>query len=365
MPDWAGRENVETAKDVEHKKLVALDWLRAATVLMLLYDHIGAYRNPEWEIKKLVDFFIVDPFNIIFDFGMLGNAIFFLISGVLFIYNRNHLVLSVKPLKKILKFYLTSMSAFLCFWAVQTAYSHFQPTYWSSFTTQQWIESMTMYCYFIGKSDVINGTTWFLLPMGLFYLVTIPYTCMYKYVGEYAILFVDIALAGLFLSGVCNNMLTILLLMVYLPLAGIIIGNFLFRSNERRLCRCLALSAFNWMIFIYLWQREVEIIKAAIDVGPLFELSYFVSCSYAYLLVILGILLTDCFTQNRLIQFICRISLSVYVLQMTFGSFVIALFTSMGINYTIAFFMAVGITLLLSFAHYEIVEQKILRRIIH
>ena len=58
MPDWAGRENVETAKDVEHKKLVALDWLRAATVLMLLYDHIGAYRNPEWEIKKLVDFFI-------------------------------------------------------------------------------------------------------------------------------------------------------------------------------------------------------------------------------------------------------------------------------------------------------------------
>lgn len=62
---------------------------------------------------------------------------------------------------------------------------------------------------------------------------------------------------------------------------------------------------------------------------------------------------------------ICRISLSVYVLQMTFGSFVIALFTSMGINYTIAFFMAVDITLLLSFAHYEIVEQKILRRIIH
>lgn len=46
MSNWAGRESVETAKDVKNKKLVALDWLRATTVFMLLYDHIGAYINP-------------------------------------------------------------------------------------------------------------------------------------------------------------------------------------------------------------------------------------------------------------------------------------------------------------------------------
>lgn len=355
---------METAKDVKNKKLVALDWLRAITVFMLLYDHIGAYINPEWGLKKLVDFFIAEPFCIIFDLGILGNSIFFLISGVLFIYNKNYLVLSCKPLRKILRFYLTSVSAFLCFWGVQAAYNHFQPTYWGGFTTQQWVESMTMYCYFAGRSDVINGTTWFLLPMGLFYLATILYTWLYKYVGEYAVLFVDLILAVLFLSGVCNSMLSILLLMVYLPLAGIIMGHFLFRSNERKLCRFLLLSAFNWMIFLYLWQRAVGIMTAAADVGTLFEVSYFVSCLYAYLLVMLGILLTDCFTQNRLIQFICRISLSVYVLQMTFGSFAVTLFTAMGINYTIAFLIAVGIIILLSFAHYEIVEQKILQRLI-
>ena len=54
-----------------------------------------------------------------------------------------------------------------------------------------------MYCYFAGRSDVINGTTWFLLPMGLFYLATILYTWLYKYVGEYAVLFVDLILAAL------------------------------------------------------------------------------------------------------------------------------------------------------------------------
>ena len=39
---------------------------------------------------------------------------------------------------------------------------------------------MTLVGYFTGHGDVINGTTWFLIPLFLFYLVRIGYAWIYE-----------------------------------------------------------------------------------------------------------------------------------------------------------------------------------------
>lgn len=85
-------------------------------------------------------------------------------------------------------------------------------TYWSQFSTKQWIESMTLVGYFTGHGDVINGTTWFLIPLFLFYLVRIGYAWIYEKIKpEYNFLFLELfvllimfLLKGFHLSGFLN-----------------------------------------------------------------------------------------------------------------------------------------------------------------
>ena len=69
--------------------LNSINYLRVLAVMMILYDHIGGLRNPEWIVKRGIDYFVTVPLNIIQDFGALGVSIFFLISGLLFTYNAN------------------------------------------------------------------------------------------------------------------------------------------------------------------------------------------------------------------------------------------------------------------------------------
>ena len=70
--------------------MVAVDYLRAIALCMILYDHLGGLFNPGWIVKRYVDFFFAVPLNIIQDFGAFGVSLFFLISGFLFTYNGNH-----------------------------------------------------------------------------------------------------------------------------------------------------------------------------------------------------------------------------------------------------------------------------------
>ena len=65
---------------------------------------------------------------------------------------------------------------------------------------------MTLVGYFTGHGDVINGTTWFLIPLFLFYLVRIGYAWMYEKIKpEYNFLFLELfVLLIMFLFGFLN-----------------------------------------------------------------------------------------------------------------------------------------------------------------
>ena len=56
--------------------------LRATACLLVVYCHlIGNMAKPDWFIRPYIDQFVRDPMGIIWNFGYLGVAIFFIISG--------------------------------------------------------------------------------------------------------------------------------------------------------------------------------------------------------------------------------------------------------------------------------------------
>mgnify|MGYP000523779631 CR=1 FL=1 len=66
---------------------------------------------------------------------------------------------------------------------------------------------MTLVGYFTGHGDVINGTTWFLIPLFLFYLVRIGYAWIYEKIKpEYNFLFLEIIciIDNVFIKGVSS-----------------------------------------------------------------------------------------------------------------------------------------------------------------
>ena len=74
-------EKVDVYSDKSNgSKIYAFDYLRVIALVMILYDHLGGFYNPNWIVKKIIDFFFAVPLDIIQDFGAFGVSLFFLLS---------------------------------------------------------------------------------------------------------------------------------------------------------------------------------------------------------------------------------------------------------------------------------------------
>ena len=72
-------EKVDVYSDKSNgSKIYAFDYLRVIALVMILYDHLGGFYNPNWIVKKIIDFFFAVPLDIIQDFGAFGVSLFFL-----------------------------------------------------------------------------------------------------------------------------------------------------------------------------------------------------------------------------------------------------------------------------------------------
>lgn len=333
--------------------MVAVDYLRAIALCMILYDHLGGLFNPGWIVKRYVDFFFAVPLNIIQDFGAFGVSLFFLISGFLFTYNGNHQNEGRKTLKKVMKIYSGCLLSFLEFYLLQRIVWCVKETYWSQFSLRQWIESMTLVGYFTGSGEVINGTTWFLIPLFMFYVLRIGYTWMQEKVKvRWNVLILEAVLAVIMLLlKVLKLSVSSWLIFVYMPVSGLILGEIFRDDTQVSILEELVLQFVNYIsmtIWFWVFARQYH------DSSP-----YFVSFIYSIALVVLFALLNDKFKKNKAVSFLCRISLSVYLVHMTFGCFLLTLCSFVHIPFTLSFIATIGAILTLSYVHMKVMDRVI------
>lgn len=337
------------------KRFYSLDYLRVIAVIMILYDHLGAFRNKEWGIKKGIDLLIATPLHIIQDFGAFGVSIFFLLSGFLFTWNAHYENLISKTTKRMIKIYLSSCIAFLTFWVLNVLCWNILhiTTWWSQFSLREWLESITLIGYFTGTGDVINGTTWFLIPLFFFELISMLYVWLTKRFVWKGILITELILACFFyLLYLFQAEVAARLVFVYMPLCGAILGE-LYKDRNISFLQGSFLLTVNYIAmvsFFYCFQP-----------GYMSESFYLVSMAYALLLLIFFLAMDRHFNQNRCIQYICEISLSVYLLQMTFGSFFMTILETLRIPFTVSFLITVFVVAAISCLHTKFIDKGILK----
>ncbi len=339
------------------KRLYSLDCLRVLAVFMILYDHLGALRNEEWVVKRGIDFLFAIPLHIIQDFGALGVAVFFVISGFLFAWNGGYKTVPARISRRVCKLYLSSLISFLGFWLFQMICWNFFETYWHQFSIRQWLESMTLAGYFTGNGEVVNGTTWFLVPLFFFYAVASGYAFLAQKYRWKALWLIESFLGIFFylLSVFENKLPTGLLVFIYLPFGGLILAE-INKGSAGMIGNGIALIVVNYLAMVMGFHR--------FSLKYYTQSPYLVSYLYAVLLVVLVLSWEKYFGPNRCVSFLCRISFAVYLLQMTWGGMLMQIFSDCGIPFTAGFMLTVAAVFGIAWVHTRYVEERLLTRVL-
>ena len=100
-------------QEIRKEKFNSIAWLRLLAIMMIVYDHLIAMRNPDWMINRLIEGVLNKPLHIIQSYGAFGVCLFFLISGFLIMFaNEGKDKVGLKIVKKIGRIYLSVLIAF-------------------------------------------------------------------------------------------------------------------------------------------------------------------------------------------------------------------------------------------------------------
>lgn len=335
-----------------------LTLLRAAAIAMIVWDHLGPFRNPQWLPGRLVENMINRPLGIIQSFGALGVILFFLSSGFLLAHGGGRGSRFTYAAKRVLKIYPPLLLSFASFFVVQRLLSFITgtPNYWSQFTPRQWLFGGTLLNYLFGEPDVINGTTWYLFPTLLFYFLGFLFYSWLHEKPRTAVFAFEAVLAA------CYGAFTAL----NLPLA---------LGEVARMSWYLVFPVFGMLLY-YLWSGQMGLpsflllgsvnyllmIKGISMFNPDYyeSLPYAVSFAYAFLLFSIALLLNDRIKSFRAVGYLAKISYSVYVTHMTYGSLLLTLLAPR-LGFTVSFILTVLSAFVIAAVHYQAAEKPVSR----
>ncbi len=335
-----------------------LTLVRAAAITMIVWDHLGPFRNPQWLPGQLVENIINRPLGIIQSFGALGVILFFLSSGFLLAHGGGRGSRFTYAAKRALKIYPPLLLSFASFYIVQKLLSLITeaPNYWSQFSTRQWLLGATLLNYLYGEPDVINGTTWYLFPTLLFYFLGFLFYSWLREKPRTVVFAFEAVLAA------CYGAFT----MLNLPTA---------LGEIARISWYLVFPVFGMLLY-YLWNGQMGfpsflllggvnyllMIRGISMFNPDYyeSLPYAVSFAYAFMLFSIALLLNDRIKSFGTVGYLAKISYSVYVTHMTYGSLLLTLLAPR-LGFTVSFLLTVLLVLLLAAAHYQTAEKPVSR----
>lgn len=351
--------HTSTPSDTFQGKIHSLSYLRVLALGMILYDHLCGMRNSDWILKKAVDFILCTPLNIIQDFGALGVSLFYLITGFLFLHtNRNKENCIASACRKVIRLYLFTLISTVVFGIFQYGCNHISPTYWAQFSLENWAGCATLINYFNGVGDVVNGTTWFLIPLFAFYILS---SICYKFSGKNTSLFLFLlesisavlVFLGVYGSQHTNTAYTASLIpFIYIPVIGVII--YLWVTHMLSCAGAAVSGGITYVAMTLTFYRLNRIYYA--------ENPYIISIICAALLLLLFISGESAFKDHTVITFLEKISLSLYLVHMTWGSFLLS-FLEFRVRFSFALVLTLGALIFIAWLHYRLVETGLLKKI--
>lgn len=332
------------------KKYKFLDWLRCFGVCMIVYDHLGPLRNPEWMIAKGIGMAINIPLGIIQYFGALGVCLFFIISGFLTIPNSSNGITFV--IKKSARILLNLFMATVCFFFFNKLISFiWGRTYWDQYSLKQWTESATLICFLLGEDSYINGAIWYLFPLLFFdILFGFMYNLVKKNTIYYAVCIDALYIFLIFYYCVENKNIPVQmqwLIFALVPIFGILIRAV--HDKKVAVTKFIGLMVLNYLVLLASVLKFRTIYYS--------EEPYLISLGYALLIFIIGLLLEKNIEVPSVVAFASKISFSVYLLHMTFGSMFMSILGRL--NFTVSFLLSVGMCVILAWLFNRYIEKYI------
>lgn len=216
---------------------------------------------------------------------------------------------------------------------------------------------MTLVGYFTGNGEVVNGTTWFLIPLFFFYAAASGYAVLARKYQWKALWMIESILGICFylLSVFENGMPAGLLIFVYLPLGGLILAE-INKGNAGTFGNGLALLGVNYLAMVVCFHRFYLEYYA--------QNPYLISYVYAVLLVVLLLSWEKYFRPNRYVAFLCRISFAIYLLQMTWGGMLMQVCSDCGVPFTVSFVFTVAAVFGIAWVHTKYVEERLLTKVL-
>ena len=321
----------------EKERYVFLDILRCLALIMILYDHLGPFYAPEWTVAQITDTILFIPLHIIQYSGALGVSLFFAISGFLAAKNADDEKLIIKKLpSKIFKLYIPLLISFITFYIYQCTISFIQPgfCYWKQFTGRQWFLGGTLLGYFEGTGDLINGSTWFLVPTFYFYLIS---TIFAKYIKKRPFV------------GLLSMEITIFILWyLTIPVGGMII--YFIWKRQLKINEAFIVIAANYLVMIFgIYRYSPNYITPD---------SYGISIIYAFFILICGIAFNHIYQPKgtKLISKLATLSYYIYLVHTPYGSHLMGILRP-HIPYTMVFLCCIIFTFFVAVIHYHVCNK--------
>lgn len=318
-------------------------------MLLVVYDHLGAIwpegNGRSWVVNRVVRRWVSEPLGIIQDFGFLGVAVFFLISGFVITHVAQRETRRQFAVKRLLRIYPPLMVSILLIIAI----SFIQDT--ERLTIGQYAQTMTLANYFRVPTFIASGVAWTLVIEMLFYVgvfVTLPVLKKWPLLANGCLLG-TCALVIVTAQSFGANYFLLAAAVAYVPY--LLLGQLVYLRWSRRISTVdYAVLTIATYLVLMLGVRRIHTAFLPADN------SYMISAAFAFAIFVVALMFEESIRVPKMIAQTSEISYSLYLIHGAVGFFVLDELIGR-IPFTAAIVVAFVIAFALSWLSHRYVER--------